>query len=229
MAAATGTEPRTTSSARRSAPSGLAPVRRLGRFGGAVLLALAVLAAYYAISVVRVVWAGRDDGPARTDAIVVLGAAQYDGRPSPELAARLDHALALWQREVAGLIVVTGGKLPGDRFTEAQSAATYLRQRGVPDDAIIGEDQGRTTWESLAAVAPLLRERNIQDVVVVSSSYHVLRSRSMLTELGFRTSGAAPADDRIGRGSWVRHVLKEAVGVAAGDLLGYERIETVNP
>jgi uncharacterized SAM-binding protein YcdF (DUF218 family) len=208
---------------------GLARVRRLGRIGGALLLALAVVATYYAITVARVVWAGRSDGPVRSDAIVVLGAAQYDGRPSPELAARLDQALALWRREVAGLIVVTGGKLPGDRFTEAQSAAAYLRQRGVPDDAIIGEDEGRTTWESLAAVAPMLRDRSVEDVVVVSSSYHLLRSRSMLTELGFRASGAAPADDRISRGSWMRHVFKEAVGVAAGDLLGYQRIETVNP
>ena len=92
-----------------------------------------------------------------SDAIVVLGAAQYDGRPSPVLAARLDHALELYDDGVAPMIVVTGGRQPGDRFTEATASATYLHEHGVPDAAILRETTGRSSWESLAAAGAVPR------------------------------------------------------------------------
>jgi uncharacterized SAM-binding protein YcdF (DUF218 family) len=118
------------------------------------------------------------------DAIVVLGAAQYDGRPSPVLAARLDHALRLWAEGLSPRIVVTGGKRPGDRFTEAQASAEYLMDRGVPDEVILREVQGATSWESLAASARILRERGLGSVVLVSDPYHAKRIAGIASELG---------------------------------------------
>ena len=94
--------------------------------------------------------------PRPADAIVVLGAAQYDGRPSPQLAARLDHVVTLYEQGVAPVVVVTGGKQPNDRFTEAESSAQYLVDRGVPAEAIVMETSGRTTSESMAGTADLL-------------------------------------------------------------------------
>ena len=104
----------------------------------------------------------RDDTPnaqaAKAQAIIVLGAAQYDGVPSPVLKARLDHALELYRWKIAPIIVVTGGRQPGDRFTEATAGYDYLRDLGVPDSAIRKEVHGSTTWESLRAASTFLEE-----------------------------------------------------------------------
>ena len=108
--------------------------------------------------------AGRAPGPAHpADAIVVLGAAQYDGRPSPQLAARLDHALDLWNEGLAPTIVVTGGKQPGDRFTEAEASADYLIERGVPETRSCARSRAQSSWESLAAAARFLHDRGMDD------------------------------------------------------------------
>ena len=101
----------------------------------------------------------RHDEARPADAIVVLGAAQYDGRPSPVLAGRLDHALELWQAGLRRTIVVTGGKQPVDRFTEAAASADYLEERGVPAAAILQETTGRTRGTRCAAAAGLLDRR----------------------------------------------------------------------
>ena len=106
---------------------------------------------YLSVTFVQVWRAARRDDARPSDAIVVLGAAQYDGRPSPVLAARLDHAIDLYDDGIAPVIVVTGGRQPGDRFTEATAAANYLHDHGVPDDAILRETTGRSSWESLDA------------------------------------------------------------------------------
>ncbi|MFM7537456.1 MAG: YdcF family protein [Acidimicrobiales bacterium] len=213
------------------APALLRPVRTrpgwIRRLAGAIALVLATGVVYYGVTVVRVIAAAAGDGAATADAIVVLGAAQYDGRPSPELAARLDTVAELWSAGRARVVVVTGGKMPGDRFTEAATSATYLQRRGVPAEAILLEDRGRTTWESLNGAAPLLRSVGARRLIVVSSSYHVLRSRSMLVQLGFEASGTAP--DRTHDGAWWQRVAKEAAGVAVGELVGFEHLEPVNP
>ncbi len=125
--------------------------------GLAALAALAVLlVGYYVLSVFQVWRAARADDARPSDAIVVLGAAQYDGRPSPAFAARLDHAHALYEQGIAPLIVVTGGKQPGDRFTEAAVGADYLIARGVPDAVILRETTSHSSWESLQASARFL-------------------------------------------------------------------------
>ena len=108
---------------------------------------------YLSVTFVQVYHGGTARRARPSHAIIVLGAAQYDGRPSQVLAARLDHAIDLYRRGIAPSIVVTGGKQPGDRFTEAGASANYLHDHGVPDSAILRETTGRTSWESLEAAA----------------------------------------------------------------------------
>src|SRR5207249_6786336 len=130
-----------------------------------VLAFVALLLAFY-VAALYSVWSAAGADEARpVDAIVVLGAAQYDGRPSPQLAARLDHALDLYKRGLSPRVFVTGGKQPLDRFTEAQSEARYLEDRGVPARAILQEGHGRTSWESLSAVAEQLRGQGLHSVL----------------------------------------------------------------
>ncbi len=116
--------------------------------------------------------AARRDDARKADAIIVLGAAEFDGRPSAILAARLDHAIDLYRRGIAPVVVVTGGKQPGDRFTEAGVGAAYLHDRRVPESAILRETTGRSSWESLAAAARFLKQRHLTNVVLVSDPYH---------------------------------------------------------
>lgn len=108
-------------------------------------------------------------------AIVVLGAAQYVGRPSPVLRARLDHAIELWHRNLAPTLVVTGGRGTGDTTTEAAVSQRYAEQHGVPVSAILLESQGRTTSQSMAGVAALMRTKQRRDVILVSDPFHMLR------------------------------------------------------
>lgn len=185
---------------------------------------LAVILLYYGFSLVQVVQAGRADDRDRVDAIVVLGAAQYDGRPSPQLRARLDHALTLWEADVAPVVMVTGGKLPGDRFTEAEASRRYLVDEGVPDDAILMEDVGRTTYESLESAAVILLAADADDVVLVSDPFHMKRSQLIASGFGLDARvSATPSSVVTGWSSARRHV-QEAAGVALGRLVGFERL-----
>lgn len=131
----------------------------------------------------------RDDGrPA--DAIVVLGAAQYNGVPSPIYRARLDHAIDLFEEGLAPALVVTGGKLPGDKTTEAEAGRHYAMSKGVPDDAILVEDHGRTTLESLRTVATMLRDRGLHSAVFVSDRTHMLRVLRIAHDEGIEAFGS---------------------------------------
>jgi len=170
---------------------------------------------------------GRDDQARPVDAIVVMGAAQYDGRPSPQLAARLDHVVELWPQGLAPIVVVTGGNQAGDRFTEAEASATYLVERGIPEASIVLEDRGTTSFESLERVAHLLAEsvgRNNSSVLVVTDPYHSLRSRLIAEEVGM-TAYASPTSTSVVTGvqSFERHFW-EAGGVAIGRVMGFGRL-----
>lgn len=196
-------------------------VRRILR--GAALVVL-VLVVYYLVSLYQVWSVGRADQRGPVDAIVVMGAAQYDGRPSPQLAARLDHVLELWPEEVAPYVVVTGGNLPGDRFTEAEASAAYLVERGVPDASILSENEGSNSFESLEAAAALLDVRGLDEVVIVTDPYHALRSREIAEELGLAARVSSTDTSVVtGGDSFVRH-LREAGGVAIGRIIGFERL-----
>lgn len=184
-------------------------------------------AAYLGLVAGQVVLGSADDPPGHAGAIVVLGAAQYDGEPSPTLAARLEHAYRLWNDDVAPLIVVTGGQRPGDRFNEATAGRTWLHQRGVPDDVIRREVQGRNTYEQLAATTRFLRAEGVQEVVLVSDPLHATRLRLIADEVGL---DAAVSSTRSSASSWrgaTRTAAREISAVAAGQVIGFRRLRNL--
>jgi uncharacterized SAM-binding protein YcdF (DUF218 family) len=139
-----------------------------------ILLFAAVV---YTSSLVMVLIVSQQDQRQTVEAIVVLGAAQYNGRPSPVLRARLDHALGLYRDGVAPLIVVTGGVGRGDTTSEALVGERYLRAHGVPENGVAAAGEGRTTMSSMTAVAAWLRGRGISRVLLVSDPFHMFRLR----------------------------------------------------
>jgi uncharacterized SAM-binding protein YcdF (DUF218 family) len=147
-------------------------VKDLIRLAAVAALGLTGISAY---ATYRIWDQGQRDDQRPADAIVVLGAAQYDGRPSPVFSARLDHAVALYLAGVAPVLIVTGGNRAGDRTTEAAVARRFALELDVPDSAILVEDRGRTTLESLQAVGTIMRTRGLRSAVFVSDRTHMLR------------------------------------------------------
>jgi uncharacterized SAM-binding protein YcdF (DUF218 family) len=185
----------------------------------AIVLLVALFLGYVGVTFVQVWVASRHDGAQAADAVVVLGAAQYDGRPSPVLEGRLDHALELYENELVGKIVVTGGKQEGDRFSEAYAGSTYLRGKGVPDDDLLLEVQGRNTWESLAAATRILKDEGMDTAVLVTDGYHALRVAAIADELGIEAS-VSPSR----RGGTIRQLTEETGAVAIGRIVGFRRL-----
>lgn len=165
----------------RTGRSGAGPLRWAVRVG---LVALALVVLYVSVTFVQVWHASREDEAEAAQAIVVLGAAQYDGDPSPVYEARLDHAIDLYEAGLADVIVTTGGRQEGDRFSEANAGFTYLLANGVPEDAIRQEVDGKSSWESLAATARFLEGEGIDDVLLVSDPYHSFRLSQIAGEIG---------------------------------------------
>lgn len=120
----------------------------------------------------------------RADTIIVLGAAQYGGDPSPTFRGRLDHAVLLFERGFADRVFVLGAGQPGDQFTEAEAGASYLVQAGVPESSVVPSPTGTTTYESLAAAAELMRQGGLESAFLVSDPWHNLRIRRMAHDLG---------------------------------------------
>ena len=190
----------------------------------AVLACLIV--SYYAVTLAQTVRAGRvDDVVPEVRVAVVLGAAQYDGRPSAQFASRLDHAAALVNDGRVDSVVVTGGGRPGDRFTEAEAGQRYLVAAGLDLDQIRVVPEGSTTWESLDAVHTALAPDGIEGIIVVTDRYHVLRSELIARAVGFGVVGASPVDDGVlSAGTSMRRHIKEAAGVAVGRIVGFESL-----
>lgn len=143
------------------------------------------MAALWLLSLVLVVVWGRIDTQRPAHAIVVLGAAQYDGKPSPVLRARVDHAIDLWRRGLAPMLIMTGGRGPGDTTTEAAVERRYAMTKGVPSAAIMLEVEGRSTSESLRNVAGMLQQQS-RDVILVSDPFHMLRLSILARRFGLR-------------------------------------------
>ncbi len=193
---------------------------RLGR--RLLTLGLALGLVYFGFCLVAVWWAARTShDPVSAPAAVVLGAAQWNGEPSPVLRGRLDVAAGLYESGSVQLIVVTGGQGTGDATTEAKVSYDYLRGLGIPDDHLRLEVQGVSTYLELAATARFLKAEGITDVVVVTDPFHQYRSQLIAAEVGLDPAGAgttwsAPLD------SW----LREAVAVAAGRIVGFRRLDS---
>ena len=196
--------------------------RVIQSLGTSVALALV----YFLVSLFQVWNTGRSDDRQPVNAIVVLGAAQYDGRPSPQLQARLDHALKLWNLNLASYMVVTGGKQVGDRFTEAAAARKFFESKGVASELILEENTGTTTYASLLAVSQVVREQKITKVVIVSDPFHQLRAKLIAQEVGLDAKSSPTRSSVIRSGNAVRHNLQEAVGVAIGLIVGFRRVDS---
>jgi uncharacterized SAM-binding protein YcdF (DUF218 family) len=161
--------------------------RELIRLAGAVCLGIALAGGYATYRI----WAqGQRDEERPADAIVVMGAAQYNGRPSMVFAARLDHAVALYFADVAPRLVMTGGKAEGDRTTEAAAGRAFAIGLGVPPEDILVEDRSRTTLESIRAVADLLDANDVRSAVFVSDRPHMLRVLRMAADEGITAWGS---------------------------------------
>lgn len=156
----------------------------------------------------RVWWVARQDDRPRSDAIVVLGASQFDGKPSTVFRARLLHAKVLYDKGVARRVVTVGGGAPGDRYTEAEAGARFLRERGVETIAV---GKGRDTLQSLTALREQFRAKGWDSAVLVTDPWHSLRSRRMAQDLGIN---AATSPTRAGpavrdRGTELRYIARE--------------------
>lgn len=175
-----------------------------------------VLAVWVVSASAVMIWGARDKARA-SDAIVVLGAAQYVGRPSPVLRARLDHALELWRRGLAPRFIFTGGTGAGDTTSEAAVSRIYAIRHGVPDTAILMENEGRTTRESLEAVAAIMRARQLRTVILVSDPFHMLRLRILSSQYGVDayTSPTKTSPISANKGEALGYVLSESIKVPA--------------
>jgi uncharacterized SAM-binding protein YcdF (DUF218 family) len=163
----------------------------------------------------RVWYVARADERPRVDAIVVLGAAQYNGRPSEIFQARLDHARQLYEEGVADVIVTTGGMRDGDAYTEAEAGANWLVSQGVPVEATLPVGEGSDTLRSLRAAAVVLRERDWNDVVLVSDPWHSLRAKIMAEDAGLSvwTSPTHSGPIVQTRSTQARYILRETAAL----------------
>ena len=189
-------------------------------------LTVLIAAVYFFVSLLQVWNTGRSADRQPVGAIVVLGAAQYDGRPSPQLQARLDHALELWNLDLASYIVVTGGKQEGDRFTEAAASRKFFESSGVASDLIFEENSGTTTYASLFAVSQVVRDLEIDRVLIVSDPFHLLRAKLIASEVGLDASSSSTRTSVIQGGDAFRRNLQEAAGVAIGRIVGFQRVDS---
>jgi vancomycin permeability regulator SanA len=169
-----------------------------------VLLLVAVVIGASAFTVWRAAHTDDASRVDRADIIIVLGAAQYGGTPSPVFVGRLDHALLLYRQGRADQVMVVGSNEPGDSTTEAQAGRDYLVSKGVPADAVLAEPIGRTTYESLVGAASYMREHDLHTAFLVSDPWHNARIKRMASDLGIRgyasatwTSAAKSEDTRF--------------------------------
>ena len=190
------------------------------------LMLFGALVVGWLISLGGVAFWGTRDGAQPSDVIVVLGAAQYAGRPSPVLRARLDHALDLWKQGLAPRLILTGGTGSGDTTSEAAVGRIYMMRRGIPDSAIMLENQGRSTDESLSGVASLMQARRLVRAILVSDPFHMLRLQILSWRYGL---SAVPSPTRTSPISANRmealvYILSESVKVPLTAVLAFSPV-----
>jgi uncharacterized SAM-binding protein YcdF (DUF218 family) len=186
-----------------------------------VLVGLVLL--YLLFTLAQVWWtSSRDDRPPAS-AIVVLGAAQYNGVPSPVLKARLDHAAELYRAGVSKMVIVTGAKQAGDKVGEAYAGYDYLKSAGLPESALKIQSSGTDTYEELAASVPILDEAGVgRSVVLVSSPYHAYRATAIAGEVGLQAHFSG-AGDSTSFGS----LSRETLAVSLGRVISYRRLSNL--
>jgi len=190
-------------------------------------LIVTLVVAYFAVTLVQVWLTSRMYSPRTADAIVVMGAAQYDGVPSPDLRARLNEALLLFRRGFAHVVIVTGNKQKGDAFTEAQAGERYLQSQGVPK-ADIRQVGGDDSYQNLADAAPAVRSSGGTTALIVTDPFHEDRSMAIASDLGLRPYPTPTRTSPITGWSTVPYFLKETVGVGIGRMVGYQHLSQLH-
>jgi uncharacterized SAM-binding protein YcdF (DUF218 family) len=175
-----------------------------------VWLLLGGITGYYLVICFEIVWQSRRDEARPADVIVVFGAAEYSGHPSPVLRARLDHAITLYSQGIAPYLITTGGSGGDPQFSEGGVGRDYLESRGISERHLIAETQGENTAESAERVAVIMRANNMRTCVVVSDPYHLYRIKQLMQRQRIITY-ASPRPHAFG-GLWfsVGHVMREA-------------------
>lgn len=197
------------------------PVRWIVGLVVLVGVVVALVGTYLAVTGIQVWWASRQDDRSPAAALVVMGAAQWNGVPSPVLARRLDHAAALHAAGVAPVVIVTGGKQAGDLVTQGFAGYRYLRAKGVPEESIRVEVDGTDSYSELSAAAAILRsDRSTDDVLIVTDPYHALRAEAIAEEVGLRAH-VSPTTTTLGSPG---QYLRETVAVALGRLVSFRRL-----
>ena len=197
------------------------PVKLAALSTAAFVLAIV---AFVGVTFVQVWFQSMRDEIKSADAIVVLGAAQWDGIPSPVLKARLDHALDLYAKELAPYIVTTGSKQKGDRYTEAYTGLTYLLERGIPESKIIVIVDGSNTYQSLSATSTAIQGVGLgNEVLLVSDPYHALRAKEIAREVGLDPLFSPTELD-----SSFEQLARETIGTSIGRIIGFRRASTLS-
>lgn len=198
----------------------MSALSRIGRFAAVVFVSFILL---WTMSILVVIVAGAWPNIRSADAIVVLGAAQYNGRPSPVLQARLDHALDLYERGLAAHLIFTGGTGVGDTVSEAEVSRRYAMGRGVPASAIMTERDGLTSAQSVRAAAALMRSAGLESALLVSDSYHMMRLEVLARRshiVPYRAPAANAPIDAATRRTRLEYVLRESLLFPATTVLG---------
>ena len=172
------------------------------------------LVACWALLVAAIALYGKRDEARRADAIVVLGAAQYNGHPSPVLQARLEHAVDLYRRDLASTLIVTGGQAPGDTVSEAVVSRRWAAKAGVPARAIL-TTSGMTTRESMQDVSRLMKQRGMREAILVSDPFHMLRLKLLAREMGLRGLTSPTRTSPISRNQAEerKHLIRESLSL----------------
>ncbi len=190
-----------------------------------VSLVVSVVVLYFAGTFVQIWLRGHEHSIAHAQAILVFGTTEDNGKPSPELTARLDDALALYRSHRAPWVVVTGGRRPGDVFTEGGVSATYLEARGVPKSRII-VGGGSDTWQNVGTVIAQMRVHHLTSVLTVTDPFHEYRAMAIASAWGLTPNPVPVANSPTGGPSLWRYYAKETLAVGVGRLVGYGRLSS---
>ncbi len=186
---------------------------------------IAVVILYFAITFIQIWMTGHEHSTNHAQAILVFGTTEDNGTPSPELQARLDQALTLFNKGRAPWIAVTGGKRPGDHFTEAGVSATYLEAHGVPSAKIL-KGSGTDTWQNVSSVRSKLKAHNITTVLTVTDPFHEDRAMAIASSQGLTPYPSPVRNSPTVKHSLWKYYVKETFEVGVGRIIGFQRFHS---
>jgi uncharacterized SAM-binding protein YcdF (DUF218 family) len=190
-----------------------------------ISVVISVVIIYFAVTFVQIWLTGHEHSTRHAQAILVFGTTEDNGTPSPELQARLDQALVLWHKGRAPWIAVTGGKRPGDAFTEAGASAAYLEGKGVPSSKIL-LGSGTNTWQNVATVLPKLTAHHITTVLTVTDPFHEDRAMAISSSQGLTPYPSPVRNSPTVKHSLWKYYAKETFEVGLGRIIGYGRFSS---